>query len=58
MQSNWAPTFVMDATLRVPSDSDRTGVLNFNNGPTSDNGTADGLGFATLALGDASTLAR
>jgi hypothetical protein len=44
--------------LRVPSDSDRTGVLNFNNGPTSDNGTADGLGFATLALGDASTLAR
>jgi hypothetical protein len=44
--------------LRVPSDSDRTGVLNFNNGPTSNIGTSDGLGFATMALGDVSSLQR
>jgi outer membrane receptor protein involved in Fe transport len=37
--------------LRVPSDSDRTGVDNFANGPTS-NGTAGGLGFASFILGD------
>jgi outer membrane receptor protein involved in Fe transport len=37
--------------LRVPSDSDRTGVDNFANGPTS-NGTNGGLGFASFILGD------
>jgi outer membrane receptor protein involved in Fe transport len=37
--------------LRVPSDSDRTGVDNFANGPTS-NGTTGGLGFASFILGD------
>jgi hypothetical protein len=50
--------------LRVPSDNDRTGVLNFNNGPTSDQlatGTGNnlgGLGFATFALGDVSAFNR
>ena len=37
--------------LRVPSDSDRTGVNNFANAPTS-NGTNGGLGFASFILGD------
>jgi outer membrane receptor protein involved in Fe transport len=37
--------------LRVPSDSDRTGIDNFANGPTS-NGTNGGLGFASFILGD------
>jgi Carboxypeptidase regulatory-like domain/TonB dependent receptor len=37
--------------LRVPSDSDRTGIDNFANGPTS-NGTTGGLGFASFILGD------
>jgi outer membrane receptor protein involved in Fe transport len=43
--------------LRVPSDNDRTGVLNFATGPTSNAG-ADGLGFATLALGDVTSFNR
>jgi hypothetical protein len=43
--------------LRVPSDTDRTGLLDFNDGPTSNNGV-DGLGFATFALGDVSTYGR
>jgi hypothetical protein len=43
--------------LRVPSDTDRTGLLDFNDGSTSNNGV-DGLGFATFALGDVSTYGR
>ena len=43
--------------LRVPSDTNRTGVENFTVGPTSNNG-ADGLGFATFALGDVSNFQR
>ena len=43
--------------LRVPSDNDRTGVLNFATGPTSNAGTA-GIGFATLALGDVTSFNR
>jgi hypothetical protein len=43
--------------LRVPSDNDRAGLLNFGTGPTSDNGT-NGLGFATLALGDVTSFNR
>jgi hypothetical protein len=43
--------------LRVPSDSDRTGVDNFANGPTS-NGTTGGLGFATFILGDVQSFNR
>jgi hypothetical protein len=39
--------------LRVPSDSDRTGLLGFGNGPTS-NGTTGGVGFATFVLGEVS----
>ncbi|MGA8530687.1 MAG: TonB-dependent receptor, partial [Acidobacteriaceae bacterium] len=43
--------------LRVPSDSDRTGLLSFNPGPTS-NGSAGGLGMASFLLGDVSSFAR
>ena len=37
--------------LRVPSDTDRAGLMTFGAGPTSANGT-NGLGWATFALGD------
>ena len=43
--------------LRVPSDSDRAGILNFGTGPTSSAG-ANGLGFATMALGDVTSFNR
>ncbi len=45
--------------LRVPSDSDRTGILQFGTGPTSNNNNGStGLGFATLALGQVTQLNR
>ncbi|MFZ0274930.1 MAG: TonB-dependent receptor [Acidobacteriaceae bacterium] len=44
--------------LRVPSDSDRTGLLSFAPGPTSDGGSTGGLGMATFVLGDATQLQR
>ncbi len=47
--------------LRVPSDTDRTGVLSFGTGPTgggSATGAAAGLGFATFVLGDVTTFGR
>ncbi len=37
--------------LRVPSDTDRAGLMTFGAGPTSNNGT-NGLGWATFALGN------
>ncbi|HTY83112.1 MAG TPA: TonB-dependent receptor [Silvibacterium sp.] len=43
--------------LRVPSDTDRTGILSFGTGPTS-NGTTGGLGFATLVLGQSTQFGR
>jgi hypothetical protein len=48
--------------LRFPSDSDRTGLMSFATGPTS-NGTANnlaagGLGFATFVLGDVTEFKR
>jgi hypothetical protein len=43
--------------LRVPSDTDRAGQLDFGNGPTS-NGAAGGLGFATFVLGDVTAYGR
>ena len=43
--------------LRVPSDNDRAGLLNFGTGPTS-NGAAGGLGFATFLLGDVTSYNR
>ncbi|MFT4114570.1 carboxypeptidase regulatory-like domain-containing protein [Silvibacterium sp.] len=43
--------------LRVPSDDDRTGLLDFGTGPTSNNG-AGGLGFATFVLGQATGFNR
>jgi Carboxypeptidase regulatory-like domain len=45
--------------LRVPSDTNRTGDINFGTGPTSDpaSSTQGGLGFATFMLGDVSYIA-
>ncbi|MBV8438646.1 MAG: TonB-dependent receptor, partial [Silvibacterium sp.] len=43
--------------LRVPSDTDRTGILQFGNGPTS-NGVTGGLGYATFVLGDVTNFGR
>ncbi|MBT9331958.1 TonB-dependent receptor domain-containing protein [Paracidobacterium acidisoli] len=43
--------------LRVPSDTDRAGILGFAPGPTSD-GSSGGLGFATFVLGRATSLGR
>jgi Carboxypeptidase regulatory-like domain/TonB dependent receptor len=40
--------------LRVPSDSDRDGLLYFDNGPTSNGSGAGGLGWATFMLGEVS----
>jgi outer membrane receptor protein involved in Fe transport len=46
--------------LRVPSDNNRTGILQFGTGPTSNPNQAQqgGLGFATLALGDVTNFLR
>ncbi len=44
--------------LRVPSDSDRTGVNNFGEGPTALNGKTGGLGWATYILGDVTSFNR
>lgn len=43
--------------LRVPSDTDRTGILSFGNGPTS-NGSTGGLGFATFVKGQVTQFGR
>ncbi|HTB97468.1 MAG TPA: TonB-dependent receptor [Terracidiphilus sp.] len=40
--------------LRVPSDNDRAGLLNFYSGPTSNGAGEGGLGFATFMLGEVS----
>jgi hypothetical protein len=46
--------------LRVPSDNNRTGLLNFGTGPTSNPNAAvqGGLAFATFALGDVTSFNR
>jgi len=46
--------------LRVPSDTDRAGQLNFHTDQTSDTGasTQGGLGFATFLIGDVSSFGR
>lgn len=43
--------------LRVPSDNDRTGLLDFGTGATSNDGVG-GLGFATFVLGQATGFNR
>ena len=43
--------------LRVPSDVNRAGQLDFGTGPTANQGVG-GLGFATFVLGDVSTFGR
>jgi len=46
--------------LRVPSDNDRAGLMNFATGPTSNPtlSTQGGLGFATFLLGDVTSFNR
>ena len=45
--------------LRVPSDNDRTGILDFGTGPTSnENDGASGLGFASFVTGQVSQFNR
>jgi outer membrane receptor protein involved in Fe transport len=44
--------------LRVPSDSDRAGILSFDPGPTSNGGSTAGLGMASFLLGDVSSFQR
>jgi len=46
--------------LRVPSDTDRAGILGFGTGPTSNPtlATPGGLGFATFVLGQDTTFGR
>lgn len=46
--------------LRVPSDNDRTGILQFGTGPTSNPnlGQQGGLGFASFALGKVTNFQR
>ncbi len=44
--------------LRVPSDNNRSGLLNFGTGPTSGGSSTEGLGFATFVLGDVTHLQR
>ncbi len=66
--TNWTKTlgnhaikFGMDLrfanNLRVPSDTDRTGLFSFGTGPTS-NGTSGGLGLATFVLGKPTSFGR
>ena len=43
--------------LRVPSDNNRSGILNFNADETG-NGATGGLGFATFLLGDVTNFRR
>ncbi len=43
--------------LRIPSDSSRTGILNFDAGDTSLSGS-DGLALATMLLGDVTSFQR
>jgi len=43
--------------LRVPSDTDRAGQMNFDPGPTSNNGTL-GNGYATFMLGEVDKFGR
>jgi len=45
--------------LRVPSDNDRAGLMNFNVGPTENASTLKGgLGFASFMLGDVTSFNR
>ncbi len=44
--------------LRVPSDTDRAGLMNFFAAPTALNGTTDGLAWATFALGEVPAFGR
>jgi Carboxypeptidase regulatory-like domain len=61
MQGNHQIKFGADiryaTNLRIPSDSSRTGILNFDGGGTSNAGT-DGLSLATLVLGDVTSFQR
>jgi len=44
--------------LRVPSDSNRTGVYSFSSAGTADNGVGGGLDLATFLVGEVTNLSR
>lgn len=44
--------------LRVPSDTDRTGINRFGTGPTGNGQSSTGLSLATFALGDVTQFGR
>jgi hypothetical protein len=44
--------------LRVPSDTDRAGQMNFTTGPTATSAGDNGLGWASFALGDVTSFGR
>ena len=44
--------------LRVPSDNNRSGLINFGTGPTGGGNATSGLGFATFVLGDVTNFQR
>lgn len=44
--------------LRVPSDTDRTGIMNIGTGPTGSGTGNDGLSFASFAVGKVATFGR
>ena len=44
--------------LRVPSDNNRSGLINFGTGPTGGGNSTSGLGFATFVLGDVTNFQR
>ncbi|MGB6192049.1 MAG: TonB-dependent receptor, partial [Terracidiphilus sp.] len=44
--------------LRVPSDTDRAGLMNFYSAPTAQDGKTNGLAWATFALGEVPNFGR
>ncbi len=56
-QFKFGADFRYARNLRVPSDSNRAGVYQFNHGSTSDAGVG-GLDFATFLLGDVTNFSR
>ncbi len=69
LANNWTKTIGVHAikfgvdlryarNLRVPSDNDRTGLLLFGTGPSSNGNGATGLGFASFVTGQVTQLNR
>ena len=54
----WGVDLRYGRNLRVPSDQNRSGVLTFGAGPTTNGSGVGGLGFATFMLGDVTQFGR